>query len=180
MIKVRSELPETTYVGFLDLSLLVPYLSARVVPWPQICDLRSFAQRFLEREAEDSLTVQDVYEELLALTNDLAIWIVERYYRPESPSAVSQLDPDLQQAGLGYLLYRCYENERPWLGEEELASFQRLFERWINAIWDGNIKLPFPTDVQTISQLIGWLAHRDPAVIPNLIRQTILELAEQT
>jgi hypothetical protein len=121
-----------------------------------------------------------VHEELLDLINDLAIWIMERYYRPESPAAVSQLNPDFQQAGIGYLLYKCYENERQWLAEEELAPFQRLFERWINDIWDGNIGLPLPADVQTMSQLIAWLANRDAGVIPNSIRQEIQELAERT
>src|SRR6266567_903511 len=180
MVRVRSELPDEACIGSLDVSSFVPYLNGKAVPWPQIGELSSFAQRFLESEDRDSLNVQDVYEELVSLTNDLAIWIVERYYRPESPAAVSELNPDLQQAGLGYLLYKCYENERQWLDEEELTPFQHLFECWINAIWDGNVELPLPADIQTISQLIAWLASRDTAVIPNAIRQTIRELAEQT
>jgi hypothetical protein len=178
MLRVRSELPDEPCIGSLDLSSFVQYLNGRAVPWPQICELSCFAQRFLESGDRASFNVQDVYEELVNLANDLAVWIVERYYRPESPAAVSQLNPDLQQAGLGYLLYKCYENERQWLDEEELNPFQRLFERWINAIWDGNIKLPLPADIQTIGQLIAWLADRDAARIPVSIRQTVQELAE--
>jgi hypothetical protein len=181
MVTVRLELPrDGPHVSSLDLSGFVSLLGGRAVPWPQISELKSFALRFQESEDGESFNVQDVYEELLNLTNDLAIWIVERYYRPASPSAVSQLNPDLQQAGLGYLLYKCYENERQWLDEEELAAFQRLFERWINAIWDGNIKLPLPAEIQTIGQLIRWLANRNTPIMPSCIQQTILELTEQT
>lgn len=179
MVTVRLELPrDGSHVSSLDLSGFASLLGGRAVPWPQISELKSFALRFQESEDGESFNVQDVYEELLNLTNDLAIWIVERYYRPASPSAVIQLTPDLQQAGLGYLLYKCYENERQWLDEEELAAFQRLFERWINAIWDGNIKLPLPAEIQTIGQLIAWLASRNAACIPVSIRQTVQELAE--
>ena len=179
MVRVRSELPDESCIGSLDLRYLVPYLNGRAVPWPQIRELRSFALRFLESEDGNSFHAEDVSEQLLALTNDLAIWIVERYYRPESPAIVSQLAPDLQTAGLGYLLYKCCENERQWLSEDELGPFQRLFERWINAIWDGNIKLPLPAGIRTIGQLIAWLTKRDPVHIPASIRQTIHELAEQ-
>jgi hypothetical protein len=179
MVKVRLGLPpDTSHIGSLDLSGFTSLLDGRAVTWPQISELKSFVLRFQESEDEESFNVQGVYDELLNLTNDLAIWIVERYYRPASPSAVSQLNPDLQQAGLGYLLYKCYENERQWLDEEELAAFQRLFERWINAIWDGNIKLPLPAEIQTIGQLIAWLASRNAACIPVSIRQTVQELAE--
>jgi hypothetical protein len=179
MVKVRLELPpDGSHISSLDLSGFASLVGGRAVTWPQISELKSFALRFQEREDGESFNVQDVYEELLNLTNDLAIWIVERYVRPASPSAVSQLNPDLQQAGLGYLLYKCYENERQWLDEEELAAFQRLFERWINAIWDGNIKLPLPAEIQTIGQLIAWLASRNAACIPVSIRQTVQELAE--
>lgn len=130
MIKVRSELPNEPYIGFLDLSSFVPHLSGAAAPWPQIGDLRSFAQPFLESEAGDSYSVQVVYAELSNLTNDLAIWIVERYFRPEFPAVVSQLNPDFQQAGLGYLLYKCYENKRQWLAEEvkELTAAGRSLE----------------------------------------------------
>lgn len=179
MIKIRSVLLDESCIGSLDLSSLVPYLNGRAVPWPQIQELRSFAQHFVETDEWDSFHAEGVSEQLLALTNDLAIWIVERYYRPESPSIVSQLAPDLQPAGLGYLLYKCCENERQWLSEDELGPFQRLFERWINAIWDGNIKLPLPAGIQNVGQLIAWLTKRDPVHIPASIRQTIHELAEQ-
>jgi hypothetical protein len=179
MVKVRLELPPgASHIGSLDLSGFASLLGGRAVTWPQISELKSFVLRFQESEDGESFNVQDVYEELLNLANDLAIWIVERYYRPASPAAVSQLNPDLQQAGLGYLLYKCYENERQWLDEGELSPFRRLFEQWINAIWDGNIKLPLPADVQTIGQLIASLADRDTGRIPVSIRQTIQELAE--
>ncbi|HET6840531.1 MAG TPA: hypothetical protein VFK06_02435 [Candidatus Angelobacter sp.] len=112
MVKVRSELPSESCIGFLDLNVLVPYLNDSAALWPQIGELRSCVRRFLESEDVDSFRAQEVSEQLLALTNDLAIWIVERYYRPESLAIVSQLAPDLQPAGLGYLLYKCFENER--------------------------------------------------------------------
>jgi hypothetical protein len=181
MVKVCLELPpDASHIGSLDLGGFASLLGGRAVTWPQISELKSFVLRFQESEDGESFNVQDVYEVLLNLTNDLAIWIVERYYRPASPAAVSQLSPGLQQAGLGYLLYKCYENERQWLNEEELAAFQRLFERWINAIWDGIIKLPLPADIQTIGQLIGWLANRNTPRMPSCIHQMILELTEQT
>jgi hypothetical protein len=178
-VKVRLELPlDASHIGSLDLSGFTSLLDGRAVTWPQISDLKSFTLRFQESEDGESFNVQDVYEELLNLTNDLAIWIVERYYRPASPADVSQLNPNLQQAGLGYLLYKCYENERQWLDEEELAVFQRLFEHWINAVWDGNIKVPLPADIKTIGQLIAWLANGNAAHVPTCIRHTILELTE--
>jgi hypothetical protein len=179
MVSVRSKLSDESCLGSFDLSALAPYLNGSAVPWPQICELRSFAQRLLESENGDLFHAEEVSEQLLALTNDLAIWIVERYYRPESPAIVSQLAPDIQPAGLGYLLYKYCENERQWLDEDELGPFQRLFERWINAIWDGKIELPLPEEIQTIGQLIAWLSNRDSAHIPCSIRQTIRELAEQ-
>jgi hypothetical protein len=83
------------------------------------------------------------------------------------------------QKQLGYLLYKCCENERQWLIEDEIGPFQRLFERWINAIWDGKIELPLPQEIQTIGQLIAWLSNRESAHIPFSISQTIRELAEQ-
>lgn len=179
MVRVRSQLQDESCIGSLDLSSLVPYLNGSVVSWPQMRELRSVVQGFLESEHVDSFRAEEVSEELLVLTNDLAIWIVEGYYRPESPAIVSQLAPDLQPAGLGYLLYRYYENERQWLCEDELGPFRRLFECWINAIWDGKIALPLPEAIQTIGQLITWLTNRNPAQISGSIRQTIRELAEQ-
>jgi hypothetical protein len=177
MVRVRSKLSGEACLGSFDLSSLVLHLDGNAGPWPQICELRSFVQRLLKNEDGDSL--QEVSEQLLALTNDLAIWIVERSYRPDSPDIVRQLAPDLQPAGLGYLLYKCCENERQWLIEDEIGPFQRLFEHWINAIWDGKIALPLPEGIQTIGQLITWLTNQNPVQISGSIRRTIQEISEQ-
>lgn len=175
MVKICSAVQDEPGVE-LDLSSLAPFLKEKVVLWLQIGELEELAQRLKDGGSFD---VPDLHAELLALINDLAIWIVEQHFRPASPLAVRQLSVGFQKAGLGFLLYQCFEKERQWLDQEEQVCFQRLFEHWINCVWDGKIQLPLPTEIQTVGQLIAWLARRAVAHIPFPIRQTIRELAEQ-
>jgi hypothetical protein len=122
MVKIRLDLNDQSQGGHLALNSLEPFLKERIIPWPQIEDLGSL-EWHLQHFADDGDF--DAQEELLALTNDLAIWIVEHYYRPASPAQVSQLRPEFQRAGLGFLLYGCFESERQWLDEEEHTWFPR-------------------------------------------------------
>jgi len=175
MVKVCSA-ARGGFSGVLDWGSFAPLLKEQFVPWPQIGELEELAQSVEDGGCFDA---SDFHAELLALIDDLAIWMVERYFRPASPVEVSQLNLDLQKAGLGFLLYQCFVKERQWLDQDEQACFQRLFEHWINSVWDGKIELPLPADIQTVGQLIAWLGRKGETHIPYLIRQTMRELAEQ-
>jgi hypothetical protein len=163
-----------------DVSAVVPFLEERIVPWPQIQDLADIEWYFRQRiDGENNFSGFDPQEELLALTNDLSIWIVEHYYRPTSLAQVRALKPEFQRAGLGYILYQFFEAERQYLEGEEYRGFQRLFEFWINAVWDGKVELPLPARIVTIGQLIAWLADRDADRIPACIVDLIEEIEER-
>src|SRR5258708_149428 len=75
MLKIRLVLNDQSKVDHFVLSFLEPFLKGKIIPWPQIEDLGSL-EWHLQRIADDGDF--DAQEELLALTNDLAIWIVEQ------------------------------------------------------------------------------------------------------
>lgn len=124
---------------------------------------------------------------LPVLRRDLSIWIVERFYRPCSLDEVKRLYPGFVKAGLGFLLYRCFEQQksRDDLTDYELLLLQHAFEDWITAIWVTNWDFiaAFEEDgVTTTAQLIAWLQKHSETYLPilgNSVRELLaLLLAE--
>jgi len=173
MVRVDRQFIDGSPLHGEVLSVFKPLLNEGVIPWPQLQALKDH----IEQMKPDYPLDARQREEQLALTNDLAIWIVETYYRPVSPFQVAQLKLEFQKAGLGYVLYRCFERHRHWLDQQEHRSFQMLFEEWINEIWDGLIELPLPKGIRTVGHLIAWLAEATEG-IPRCIAPIIEELQE--
>jgi|SRR5579864_2278168 len=84
--------------------------------WP----LRDEAIDAIHEFEEGHLSLQEFLEagefpglySLPAFRRDLSIWIVERFYRPSSLEELKRLRPGLVKAGLGFLLYRCFEQQQ--------------------------------------------------------------------
>ncbi|HLW53466.1 MAG TPA: hypothetical protein VKW06_11535 [Candidatus Angelobacter sp.] len=155
------------------LSAFAPFLREDVIPWPQMGDLKNHI------ECVDNhfyWHLDEAEQEHSAIMNDLAIWIVERHYRPASPAEVCALRPPFQKAGLGFVLYRCFEQHRGSLIAEQHKCFQLLFEHWIDSVWDDEIELPLPESVRTVGELVAWLEDTGPVLIPAQVAQVIEEI----
>lgn len=159
--------------------------------WPQRNEVIEAIQDF----QEGCLTLPEFLESsestepqaLPGFVKDLAIWIVERFYRPSSLAEVKRLQPDFVQAGLGFLLYEVLEQQkdRPDLTERELLPLQYIFEHWINSIWitNGDFIATFEDDgVSTTGQLIAWLRqqiHCDSRITNVTFDECVTPLLEE-
>lgn len=173
LVKIRFVLGNRARPLPTEVNELAPSLPDGRLSWPQLQDLRSLHLQL--HNIPDETDIRALQEEVTALLIDLAIWIVENYFRPRSPAEVNLLRPDFHRAGIGYILYGCYEREREWCTEEEHKRLRLLFEYWIDSVWDGKIKVPLPVEISTVGQLITYLAERDARVIHHSIAHVIEE-----
>jgi hypothetical protein len=173
VIMLQPLLKDRTGLSQEHLSAFGPFLKEDVIPWPQMEDLKSHIECLAD---QFYWQLGDAEQEHSAIMNDLAIWIVERYYRPASPAEVCALRPPFQKAGLGFVLYRCFEQHRGSLIAEQHKCFQLLFEHWIDSVWDDEIELPLPESVRTVGELIAWLEDTGPVLIPAQVAEVIEEI----
>ena len=173
VIRLQPRLKDLIGLSQEHLSAFAPFLRQDVIPWPQMGDLKNH----IEHVANHFYWHLDQAEqEHRAIMNDLAIWIVERYYRPVSPADMRTLKPEFHKAGLGFVLYNCFEDHRGSLIAERHKCFQLLFERWIDSVWDEEIDLPLPESVRTVGELIAWLEDTGPILIPAQVAQVVDEI----
>jgi hypothetical protein len=170
MIELQQVLDDAVSINNEDLKVFATLVKEELIPWPQLGDLERHLSCLVEASSYDA------NEEHVALTKDLAIWIVEHCCRPASPDQVRELRPELQKAGTGFVLYSCFERHRVRLDGAERRLFQSLFEGWINSIWDGAIRLPLPETLHTVGQLITWLEETGPVPIHRQITHVIVQL----
>jgi hypothetical protein len=173
VIMLQPLLKDRTGLSQGHLSAFGPFLKEDVIPWPQMEDLKSHIECLAD---QFYWQLGEAEQEHIAITNDLAIWVVERYYRPASPADLRALKPEFHKAGLGFVLYRCFEDYRGSLIAAQHKWFQLLFERWIDSVWDGDIELPLPENVRTVSELIAWLEDTGPVLIPAQVVQVVEEI----
>jgi hypothetical protein len=160
-----------------DLDRVLSLVVRNEVGWPQMEDIAYHLDTIRERLQGNLRGNLDFHlDELRSLIRDLGIWVVEKHIRPGSLAQVRQLKPELQQAGLGYLLYRHYEKERDELDGNGRGCLKTAFEYWIDWIWDGGVPVPLPLAISTTGQLIGWLAETDPDLIGASIKNVISKL----
>lgn len=110
LVKIRFVLGNSARPSPADVNGLVPLLTEERLPWPQLEYLRSLHLHL--QNIFDESDIRPLQGEVTALVTDLAIWIVENYFRPRSPAEVNLPRPDFHRAGIGRILYCCYERER--------------------------------------------------------------------
>jgi hypothetical protein len=170
-----------------ELTTLLLLLKESTIPWPQRDDLNKAiesVQTGVLSQAEFMREGEFMKENALpAFIRDLGIWIVERYYRPSSLAEVKCLISEFQKAGLSHVLYACFEKERPYLTDREHLLLQRVFEDWINAVWDTDgdqLMAALEEDgVSTTGQFIAWLKKYSLLIIDLSVAPVIEELQQK-